>query len=485
MLAISGKVRMDVDDHTTEAVPLSERRNPVTMGLLWITMVTCFPTVLAGFQFNQQGLSLAQVLWCSVLSCLMLLAYAVPAAMLGAKSGQTYSLLSRKTFGRAGSIIITINMLAIFVAWYGLTALLTAESLNGMFHIHVPVAALAVGIAILMAFNNFFGFAGVANFARFVAAPGLILWVGYTLVKAVSSAPPELLASPAHCSMPIAMTSVSAIVLGYAVWGNEQDYWRYGKPKILASAVPMTIALCIGQVIFPACGWVISKISGITEYGAASNFMMQYSFGGIALIGVAMLTVSYFALNDANLYGSINAMESLKKLPHKVAVGILALCGCVMAVVLSVTGAAKGLESVAAINCIILPMPTVIMLGEWFVVTRVFGGEMPFKRVASMHEVPMVRWPALIALLAGCAVGIMTSGLIPGFEKLHVGISSVQSWLMALATFVPLRLLESRLAVINRFEAATIHHQEQQHCCADGCFSCSVMNRGVIVSGRR
>lgn len=438
--------KAEFDDHTTEPVPISERKGSVTMGLLWITMVTAFPTVLAGFQFSKQGMSLEQVLICSALSCLILLAYAVPAAMLGATSGQTYSLLSRSTFGRYGAMLVTVNMLLIFIAWYGVTALLTADALTEIYHLQVPIIVLGVGIALAMAFNNFFGFAGVANFARFVAAPALILWVGYTLVKALSSASPAVLSSPATCSATTALMGVSAMVLGYAVWGNEPDYWRYGKPKVRASMIPMAIALCIGQIIFPATGWIVSKVSGITEYGAASQFMTEYSFGGISIIAALVLAVSLFAVNDANLYGSINAIASLKKMPHRVAVSILAIAGCGMTAYFSISGAAKSLESIAAINCIVLPMPTVIMLAEAFVVMRLLGRDMPFKKVAAMNELPAVRWPALISLLFGCTVGIMTSGLIPGLDVLHVGISSAQSWCVAIMMFVPLRLLEDRLA---------------------------------------
>jgi cytosine/uracil/thiamine/allantoin permease len=145
------------------------------------------------------------------------------------------------------------------------------------------------------------------------------------------------------------------------------------------------------------------------------------------------------------LYGSINAMESLRKMPHKMAVSILAVAGCVMTALLSISGAAKGLEAIAALNCILLPMPTVIMLGEWLVVTRLLAGEMPFGKVVSLGEVPVVRWPAVISLIFGCSVGVMTSGLIPALAGLHMGISSVQSWLAALLLFVPLRVLEHRM----------------------------------------
>jgi hypothetical protein len=35
-------------DYATTAIPLAERKSAFTMGLLWITMVTSFPTVMFG-----------------------------------------------------------------------------------------------------------------------------------------------------------------------------------------------------------------------------------------------------------------------------------------------------------------------------------------------------------------------------------------------------------------------------------------------------
>ena len=128
------------------------------MGLLWITMVTQFPAVLIGFEWYKGGLSLSQVLICTALSCAFLLAYSIPAAHLGAVSGQTYGLLSRQVFGRWGTRLVSINLLWIFIAWYSLVALMLADGLTGLFHLHIPVMALAAGLAIAMAFNNFFGF---------------------------------------------------------------------------------------------------------------------------------------------------------------------------------------------------------------------------------------------------------------------------------------------------------------------------------------
>ncbi|MBZ0188401.1 MAG: hypothetical protein K8F91_19290, partial [Candidatus Obscuribacterales bacterium] len=151
-------------------VPEGMRRAPLTMGLLWITMVTFFPGVLIGFVWFKQGVSFVQVVICTIISCLLMLAYAIPSCHLGAKSGQSYGTLIRGVFGRMGNRIVALNLVWMFIAWYGLCSLFLAENLEGLFHFDMPLIILAPVLALLMAFNNFWGFKGVANFARFFAA---------------------------------------------------------------------------------------------------------------------------------------------------------------------------------------------------------------------------------------------------------------------------------------------------------------------------
>ena len=435
------------EDHSHEVVPLSERRGAGTMGLLWITMVTAFPSVLIGFQWYKEGLTLSQVIMCTALSCLILLAYSVPAAYLGSVSGQTYGLLSRQVFGRWGSRLVSCNLLWIFIAWYSLTSLLLADGLNGLFHWNIPVMFLAAGLAVVMAFNNFFGFSGVANFARYLAAPLLLGMVGYTFFKVVPTCPVTALTAVPHVPLMTALTSVSGFVIGFAVWGNEPDYWRYGKPNKWLAALPITIALSIGQMVFPVTGWMISRLSGITEYGAATSYMNMYAFGGIAAIAAIVLSVAYCACNDSNLYGMINAIENLKKLPHHGVCAVLALiCAC-FAAWLSTAGIAKSLESIASLNCVFLPTVTVIMIAEFFMIRRLLGQENDFSSIPEVAGLPAVRYPAFIALVIGCGVGVLTSGVIPGTESMHVGVCSVQAWLAAGLSYIPLRMIEHKQSV--------------------------------------
>src|SRR6267142_3949549 len=121
----------DHEDHAVDVVPLSERRGPVTLGLLWITMVTGFPSVLVGFEWYKNGLSLSQLLLAAAVSCVLLLIYTVPACILGTRSGQTFALLSRDIFGRWGSWLVSLNLASVSIACYGITAVFLAEGLKG------------------------------------------------------------------------------------------------------------------------------------------------------------------------------------------------------------------------------------------------------------------------------------------------------------------------------------------------------------------
>ena len=159
---------VDAQDYSVDHVPLSQRRSPFTLGLLWVTMVTGFPTVLSGFEWHKAGLTLPQVLQGVSVSCLILLAYGIPATYLGSKSGLSYSILSRKVFGAWGSRLVSFNLVWINIGWYGLNAMYLADGLKGLYHFPVPTMWLGAFLALAMSINNMFGFTGITNFARYL-----------------------------------------------------------------------------------------------------------------------------------------------------------------------------------------------------------------------------------------------------------------------------------------------------------------------------
>lgn len=431
-----------MDNPVLKPIPFTERRSPITMALLWLTMVTSFPAVLAGFAWYRQGIGFNQLIYCSAISILLLLLYSVPACELGARTGLGYCALGRTIFGRWGAMLLVINLIWLFVAWYGLTAVLMAQAVINLFHQHLPLIWLSVICALLMSFNNFFGFKGVANFARFLGGPVLIVWVGYVFLKALNS--PVVAINPHlyHPTNVYALNIISSFIIGFAVWGNEQDYWRYAKPGIWRSMIPLMVSFAVGQVVFPMAGWLIGRASSGIDFESTTAFMSNYCFGSIAIIGLLIITADYFSTNDSSLFGCAAALETIKPLSHSLSVAIFALAGTFVAALLSLTDMAESLSAMVSLNCIILPIPTIIMLIEWWLRQQVFHAETSFDTASDLATLPAVRWTAIIALFAGLTVGIATSGLIPAFEFCHFGICSLQAWLTSIVVYILLRVYE-------------------------------------------
>lgn len=427
--------------HENSAVPLSDRRSALTLGLIWITMVTFFPTVIAGFQWFKEGITISQVLIGTICSCFILIAYTSPVSFLSAKTGLGYAEMNKRIFGPLTCVFLNFNILWIFTAWYGVSALFLAEGLQGLFHWHQSLTVLASALAVAMAFNNFFGFKGIANFARYFAAPVLICWVLYCFLKTLPGCPSTVLQEGGRLDLTQAITIISSFVIGIAVWGNEADYWRYGKPKWSLAIIPLALSLLIGQILFPITGWMLARMTNITEYGAATEFINTYSFGGLAIIGAVVLIASQFAANDSNLFGSSLAMKALRPMSHKLSVALLALAGTITAAWLACFGAAKALESIAALNCVFLPAPSIIVVTEVFLVRRWLCKQTGFAIEDSEHA---AKKAALAALLCAIVVGVATSGAIPALSSWRVGICPLQCWLTALFVYLPVRALQLR-----------------------------------------
>lgn len=431
---------------TNHIVALENRRHPLAMGLLWITMVTSFPTVLIGVEWYKNGFSLAQVLACTIFSAVVVLLFCLPSAQLGTVTGRTYAHLNRSVFGRWGARLTTFNLIAIFLACYAFGALCMADAVSGLFSVPLSIGVMAACFSFLMCLNNLWGFSGVVNFAKYFAAPCLIAWVGFTFFRAVvayNTAATIMPLQQTSVSWTVALGAIASFVIGFSVWGNEADYWRHAKPGVKRTAIPLTVALCIGQIIFPTTGWMVAQISQVTDTARATAFMNEFSFGGVALLALIVIGAQYFAAADSNLYAVVEAFENLFKVQKRhVVFGYAFICALV-AYWLSFSGMAKSIEVISTLNGILIPTGTTILLCEWSIAKLISHKHSRiFDHIQEMHQLPALRLPAMLAFAIGCSVGIATAGLIPAFEHLHLGIGCLNAWATAAIIYLPARLLE-------------------------------------------
>ncbi len=428
------------DDHLLESVPLEKRRGSLTMTLLWITMVTCFPNVLAGFRWHGQGMSISQVLGGVLISCGIVLLYCIPACYLGSKFGLTYTVLSRAVFGKWGARWITVNVIWISLGWYALNAIFLADGIRGLFDFGIPQIVLVAAMAILMAVNNFFGFSGVANFAKFLAAPVLLIWVFLAFGKSVAACPASVWTESSNVSPNFCMNMISSFVVGICCWGNEPDYWRFGKPKIGFAVPPLLVSLLVGMVIFPLTGWMMARLTGVSGIAAATRLMNDYVFGGLSIVSALVLTINYVAVNDCGLYATINATENLVKMPRKLCVMIMAILAACAAVAL--LGYTRNFEIVAALSSIVLPGATVVMVTEAFLIKKIWGQSEDLSLVMPYENLPAFKYAATISLFIGCVVAIFNAGFIKGTEHFASLVPALPGWVISMVLYLILRPFE-------------------------------------------
>lgn len=425
-------------DYATSVVPENERRGGVSLALLWITMSVTFPSVMAGFDWYKNGFSLSQVIICAATSCLILTLYATGSAWLGAFTGQTWGVLARRVFGRYGARFVSFNLIWIFVAFYSLFAALLAEGLNGIYHTPIPTMLLAAILAVLMCINNVFGFSGVVNFARFLVAPVMIIWVGLTAAKAIAISPGTVWSHESTQTFSHAMTMITSYILGLGLWGNEPDFWRFAKPKASSIAASLAVAFAVGLFLFPITGWLLASVSGITGYGEATKLVTSFAFGPVASIAALIMVSNYFACNDSNLYGAITTLESIVEFDRNKAVFLLTFLSVILS--MGLTTCPNALEVIFAINGFLMSTPTVLMFVEFVVLSKIFGIKHDFSVVIAAEDTPKIKLPAVAALAAAYAVGTATSGVIPGTAFLQIGICPVQAWIAGVLVYCSLRI---------------------------------------------
>jgi len=428
-------VRHDYSTSDTGIVPL-ERRRPMWhfMGL-WTTFVAGFSYMFLGFELHDGGHSLAATVGITAFGYALYVAYAVVGSYLGSRTGQTHALLTRSIFGLIGSWIVSAFILVAPLGWVAFQANLMITLWDG-FYGWGHIFTLTLLFAGLMIFNNLLGFTGISVFARYLVTPLLILWGIYMVVKAAIDAHGQLGGTPAGSGLPF-WVAVTAVI-GFAMWGNEPDFWRFGKPRFMWPLPTYLFAGC-WFVLFTMAGWMMEQLAKTGDSAAVFRFTVHYSLFGAFWLAWIIATVSQIAINDGNYYESVNAGQNLIGGWHRWRrpfTCLLVAGGGVIAADLVNFHFINGWFKVAVFLAITVPCATVIMAVDHFLLPRFFRISRPLTNVPSWEQVGLINVPAVVALLVAVFFGatgtaIWPHGWIYSTPQESWGPVPVESWLIA------------------------------------------------------
>jgi purine-cytosine permease-like protein len=399
-------IKHDYSTAETGIVPLTHRRPMWHFMGLWTTFVAGFSYMFLGFEIHDGGHSLASTVAITLVGYGIYVAYAMFGSYLGSRTGQTHALLTRSVFGVAGSWIVSAFILVAPLGWVAFQANLLVTLWDG-FYGWGAIFTLTLLMAGVMIFNNLLGFTGISVFARYLVTPILILWCIYMILKGFISDGGRFGGTPATgFSLPFWVAVVA--VIGFSMWGNEPDFWRYGKPRF-SWPLPTYIFSAVLFTLFVMAGWMMETLSKSADSAAIFRYTVHYSLFGAFWLAWIIATVSQIAINDGNYYESVNAGQNLlgsfKSWPRPLTC-LLVAGGGVIAADLVNFHFLNGWFKVASFLAVTVPSATVIMAVDHFLLPRLFRISRPLDHVPRWEEAGLINLPAVIALLAAVFFGV-------------------------------------------------------------------------------
>jgi purine-cytosine permease-like protein len=430
-------------DYTEAVVPPSARRSNFRMLLTFGSMQLVFGAVLVGYDARFQGLSLGSLIVAMAIAAVTMTVYCIGSANVGAVVGQTHAVTTRGIFGTIGSAVVSLLLVVDGMGFYLFTVLFIITLGQALIGTIAAVSLVTALLAFVMIINNYFGFTGLQRFAQFVAVPVVLLWGIYATIKAFASVSGTSLSHVPHTSSPASLLVVTGAMVGLSTWGNEPDIFRYAKAgrKSWWNIPTLAISYFLGSFIFPIMGYMIATLSDQSDFAASIKYFANFTLFGLSGLMMVVLLVNQWAVQDGNLYIAINGAQNLlswiPRWRRQYTVLGLGLAAALLTYILpSLT---QTFTYVTGIGAVTVPVASTIMAMDVFVVPRLFGLRRPLYRVASWAELAAANWPAIIALVAGTAVGAFTAGLVPGtsgFGHTYVGFPALQAWVTGAVVYL-------------------------------------------------
>lgn len=446
-------------------VPAAARRPAMHLAALWITLAAGLPELALGFWYYQAGYPLGRAVAAGAAGGGCYLCYALPAAYLGSRTGRTTAVLARAAFGSAASLVVSAVLIVFAVGRVALASAVLADVYQALFGWgHVALIAAAAAAAGVTA--SLVGFTGITTFARYVAAPLVVAWAGYLVLRGIAATPYQLLAAGPKASAVLSFPAAVSLAIAAVAWGNEPDTWRYGRSRFLSAAVPYLAALAVGLVLFVAGGWVVASMwhSGSFSLGSAYRDGAGYSVFGALWLGAVLASVMQFGRSSGGYYQMTNAAQNLAE--HlgllqrgwrrwHVSLLLAALSAAVTWAVVGLGATASGLARFAAWSAIVLPSVVVVMCAEMVMARRpdtpdperdsapdcaAEGGSGSARRVS---------WAAVVSVLAAAVLGGYGLALLPGqHSPPAVGFAPLAAWLLAGLLYTVIRMAQAAFTAV-------------------------------------
>lgn len=155
------------------AVPESERKSYISLTIIWTGFIFAIISLMAGGSLAM-GLSFQEIMIVSLIGNVFLCAIAIAVSVIASRTGLTFALLTRYSFGSGGSKVASLFVPIVNVGWYTIQSASYGHFVASVFGFgDVGEAICMVLSAVLMGVFAFYGVKAI-TILGYIAIPAII-----------------------------------------------------------------------------------------------------------------------------------------------------------------------------------------------------------------------------------------------------------------------------------------------------------------------
>ena len=392
-------------DYTNKPVDKQGRKSNLSMFMVMLGFTFFSASMWVGQQLAA-GLDWWDFIWALLLGGLILAAYTGALGWIGAESGLSLDMLSRRSFGTKGSWLPSAMISFTQTGWFGvglaMFAIPVAKELLGL---EVTPDSMPwqgyvlVGVAgILMTASAYFGIKSL-TIVSYIAVPAVAILGTVAMILAIRHGDAGLVEQFAKGTKDLGIIAGAGLVVGSFVSGGTAtpNFTRFAKSGKVGLIITV-IAFFLGNSLMFLFGAVSSiYVGGNDIFEVMLNLNLFY-------LAVLVLGLNIWTTNDNALYTAGLGLSNIFGLSKKTMVIISGIIGTVAAVWLYWNFCGW----LNVLNCTLPPVGIILILH--YFVNR--GKEVPEKQVD---------WSAI----AGVVCGAVVANLV------HWGFASINGMAVA------------------------------------------------------
>lgn len=398
-------------------VPEKERKSYFSLTIVWTGFVFVITSMMAGGGLSA-GLDFKNIVIATILGNVFLSVIAVLVSIIASKTGLTFALMTRYSFGEKGSRVASMFVPVVNLGWYTIQAATYGHFIAQVFHMGAGGEFVCMAVsAVVMGIFSLKGIRAI-SILGYIAIPAIIFLSLGTSIRAVNMVGIEGIVNHIPGGS-ITLTSGITAVIGTWILSTATciaDIMRYAKSTKEAVAATLT-GLLGGNIFMILCGAITSIAVGNSDLTAVLLSM------GLVVPCIILMTTNIFTTNAANLYSTSLNLSNAFQMDRKKIIAIL--LGISAMATLAKPYEVDFLFIFLDLLGTIVPPLSGIILSDYFIVHKGRYPKLEGAKFASWNLIPWLSWGITLALVylipfgLPALNGIVIGGLLyPALMKL-------------------------------------------------------------------